>query len=219
MERFRIPGLILGVFCLAAATPGLAAPFFDFYGYSFSDGDPMAAATTTTVATRFNVIQPEPALPFDFGQHEVTAMIEDLFALSIEDHLPIRTIAYDHGEIRIYQDSAKNSAWTQNPPNGDVPHSFEDGELILIGLFTDCMMIFNLTGGNGTLQGHVTFTGGTRLAELPHAAGWLFFGGVTRNPSGGLPSGYSLAWDPQLLAQAPVPAQRTTWGTVRGLYR
>jgi hypothetical protein len=219
MKTFRRSGLILGILCFAATASGRAGPFFDFYGYSFSDGDPTAVGTTTTVATRFNSIQPEPALSFDFAQYEVTALIEDLLAVSVEDHAPVRTIRYDHGEIRVYQDIEKNSLWEANPPNSEVPHSFEDGDLILIGHFTECMMIFNLTGGNGTVQGHVTFTGGSRLAELPQAEGWLFFGGTTMSPQGGLPLGYSLAWDPQLLAQAPVPARRSTWGAVRAMYR
>jgi hypothetical protein len=219
MKGFRRVGLILGILCLAAVSTGLAAPFFEFYGYSFADGDPMSVGTTTTVAVRFNDIQPEPALPFDFTEYEVTALIEELTVASIEDHAPIRTIQYDRGEVRIYQDAQKNSLWSAGPPNSEVPHSFEDGELILIGHFTDCMMIFNLTGGTGTIQGHVTFTAGSRLAELPHTGGWLFFGGTTRSPLGGLPAGYSLAWDPQLLAQAPVPTRRSTWGSVRAMYR
>lgn len=211
--------VLLGILCPALVAPATGAPFFDFYGYSYSDGDPIAAGTTTVVATRFNTIQPEPALPFDFAQYEVTAVIEELYAVSIEEHPPVRTVRYDHGEIRIYQDVAKNSAWGMNPPNSEAPHSFEDGELILVGYFTDCMLVFNTTGGFGTVQGHVTFTGGSRLAALPHAEGWLFFGGTTSSPLGGLPGGYGLAWDPQLIAQAPVPARKTSWGAVRAMYR
>ncbi len=198
---------------------GTGAPFFDFYGYSFSDGDPLLVGSSTTIPDRFNTIQPEPALPFDFGQYEVTALIEDLLVLSIEDHPPVRTLHYDDGEIRVYQDTGKDSQWTSGPPNGEVPGSFENGELILTGHFSDCVMIFHTSAGYGTVQGHVTFTGGTRLHELPHESGWLFFGGTTNRPQGGLPAGYSLAWDPQLLAETPVATRRTTWGSIKATYR
>jgi hypothetical protein len=219
MIRLRYMGALLGFFLAAGPVVATGAPFFDFYGYSFSDGDPFLVGSTTTVPVRFNTLQPEPALLLDFGQYEVTALIADLLVLSVEDHPPVRTLHYGGGEIRVFQDAGKDAQWTSGPPNGDVPRTFENGELVLTGYFTDCVMIFNASAGNGAVQGHVTFTGGTRLHELPHEAGWLFFGGTTNRPQGGLPAGYSLAWDPQLLAQVPVATRRSTWGAIKATYR
>jgi hypothetical protein len=219
MQNKRWPGLLLAVLWFSAPSVGSAAPFFDFYGYSFADGDPLAVGATSTIPMRLNPVQPEPALSFDFSQYEVTVVVRGLEVVSVEDHGSVRTLHYDHGVIDVYQDLRKDSQWSASPPNGQVPGLFENGELILAGYFTDCVMVYNRTGKFGTVQGHVTFNGGRRLGELPQLAGWLFFGGATGSPQGGLPAGYSLAWDPQLLSQPPVPARRSTWGTIRAIYR
>ncbi len=59
----------------------------------------------------------------------------------------------------------------------------------------------------------------SRLDELNEPTGWLYYGGVTTNPLAGIPTGYEMAWDPQLMGPETVATQATTWGKVRGLFR
>lgn len=212
--------LLLGPLFLAALPgAGSAVPFFDFYGYSYSDEDPLVVGSTTTVPVRFNTFQPEPVLPFDFASYEVTALIDGLQVVSIEPHGTIRTLRFDGGEIRVFQDGAMDSQWSAGPPNDAVPSTFHDGEMILIGYFSDCLLIYDTVMRTGTVQGHVDFTGGSRWGELAQPGGWLFYGGITANPQGDLPEGYAFAWDPQLLSPSPVATRRATWGAIKGLYR
>jgi hypothetical protein len=212
-------GLTLVTLLVSIPLTACAAPFLDFYGYSFCDRDFLGVGSTTTIPVCFNSIQPEPALTFDFGQYEVTGVIDGLEVVSAETHGPVRVLHYEGGELHAYQDPGRNAEWAVDPPNDAVPAFFEEGELILLGFFTDCRLVYDTVRRVGTVQGHLDFTAGSRLAELPQQTGWLFFGGVTADPQGGLPAGYALAWDPQLLAQAPVATQRATWGGIKAIYR
>jgi hypothetical protein len=210
---------ILTLPLLLVAQQGWTVPFLDFYGYSYSGDDPLAVGNTETVAMRLNTIQPDPVMSFDFSSYEVTILIEGLRLGAVEPHGTARTLRYDGGEIRIYQDPSKDSGWPADPPNGSVPAAFRNGELVLVGYFSDCVMLYDTVLGTGVLQGHVDFTGGSRWGELGQSSGWLFSGGTTTDPQGQLPGGYSFAWDPQLIGQAPVATRRSTWGGIKGVYR
>ncbi len=204
------------------ASSGIAAatPFFDFWGYSYLEGPQWQVGTLTFVPARFDPVQPDPVIPLDLENYEYTVFVQDLMAVDIQTTLPLIQVEFDGGEIQIFEDSAKNSEWTPNPPNGTVPGRFIDGTLILSGHFTDCRMIYMTTTMSGTVQGHVDWTGGSRLGELPVTVNWLFFGGVTDNPlQEDIPEGYSMAWDPQLLPPEPTATEASTWGKIRGLFR
>lgn len=196
-----------------------ATPFFDFWGYSYLEGPPFSVGTTTFVPMRFDPVQPELVIPLDLENNEYTVFIQDLLIVEVVAAGPVRTITYAGGDIQIFEDGAKNSGWTVNPPNGTVPGRFVDGELILAGHFTECAMVYLTTTMTGTVQGHVNWTSGSRLGELPAVDGWLFFGGTTDNPMHDTPDGYDMGWDPQLLPPEATASERTTWGKVRGLFR
>ncbi len=199
--------------------PSSATPFFDFYGYSYIDGQPLAVGTVATIPMLFNATQPDPVFPLDPEANEYTVLVEDLEIADIQVEGPIIVVTYAGGTIRIFEDPAKNAAWAPSPPNGLVPASFEDGSLILSGYFTECTMVWNTLSGVGTVQGHVDFAGGSHLGELLEPHQWLFFGGTTNSPYANLPAGYDMAWDPQLLSPEPVSTKETSWGAVKGLFR
>jgi hypothetical protein len=202
------------------ATAAEATPFFDFYGYSFLDGPAFSVGTRVNVATRFDLTQPEPVFPLDLGGNEYTVFLEDLEISAVEVAGPILIVTYDDGALEVFEDPAMNATWLASPPNAVVPANFVDGALILSGAFTSCVLIFDTASGVGTIEGRVTFTGGARLGELTVTEDWYFFGGVTTQQQAGIPEGYDMAWDPQLLQPSPpVATQPTTWGSIKNLYQ
>jgi hypothetical protein len=211
--------LVLGLLALTG-NGAAATPFFDFYGYSFLEGPPFSIGTQVTVAARFDPTQPEAVLPLDLEANEVTVLLEDLVITSVDVAGPILIVNYEDGGLELFEDPAKNSVWQVDPPNALVPARFTDGTLILKGVFTSCSLIFDTLSGVGTVEGSVTWTAGTRLGELVEVEDWYFFGGVTTQQIAGIPQGYDMAWDPQLIQPSvPVATQSTTWGSIKSLYR
>jgi hypothetical protein len=216
-----LAGTILLVW-LMLGVPGGAAlgnPFFDFYGFDYLEGPPYGVGSIVRVPMLFDPIQPDPALPLDLAGNEYTVMVTDLQIVDAQSSGGVVVLTYAGGLVQLFEDPSKNAAWSDDPPNAQVPGSFTDGTLILGGTFTDCVMIYDLTTSTGVVQGHVDFITGTRLGELVVPSGWLFYGGVSTQPIFGIPSGYIMAWDPQLLSPESVPARSATWGRVRGLFR
>jgi hypothetical protein len=211
--------LLTAVMLAVSVVAAWGAPFFDFYGFDYIEGPAYSVGTVVRVPMVFDPTQPDPALPLDLDGNEYTVMVDDLQIVDVQSSGGVVVMTYRGGLIQIFEDPAKNAAWTEDPPNAQVPASFTDGTLILGGSFTDCVMVFDLTMQTGVVQGHVDFTTGTRLGELATPSGWLFYGGVSTQPAFAIPAGFEMAWDPQLMSPETVPAQQTTWGRVRGLFR
>jgi hypothetical protein len=212
----------IAIVCLLMVAGGgvaSATPFFDFFGFDYLDGPPYSVGTTVTVPMAFDRTQPDLPIPMDLEQYEATVLVSALQITDVQASGGVVSLTFAGGLIQIFEDPAKNAQWSDNPPNAQVPASFTDGTLILGGTFTDCVMIFDLTMGTGTVQGHVDFTTGSRLNEIDVPAGWLFYGGVSTNPIFGIPAGYEMAWDPQLMSPEATATRQTTWGKVRGLFR
>jgi len=208
-----------GALLAGSAPAGRAGAFFDFYGYSYLDGAPFQVGTSTTIPMRFDPTQPDPVFPLDLEGNKYTVLVEGLEIVDVQAAGPIRVVTYANGSIQIFEDPSKNSEWTPTPPNLEVPGSFVDGALILSGVFTDCVLIFNTQAMTGTVQGHVDLSGGERFGEIAQPDGWLFFGGTTTDPHGNIPSGYDMAWDPQLTAPEAVATRSISWGAIKSLYR
>lgn len=138
------------------------------------------------------------------------------------------------GTIGIYEHSPKNSDRppVASPPNATVPGEFNDGTLILSGSI-DNLLLTRRDGAAsspdsvGEARGQVTFTGGTRLAELTggcngNAVGWFFNVALSADwTTSFIPAGYNLYWAGELLKNTcpPTSTEPTTWGTIKGLYR
>ena len=194
--------------------------FFDFSGYSYLSGPPARVGTVTTVAAKFNTIQPNPVWPLELLDKEYTVMIRDLTIASVEASGSFQVITYSGGTIEVHADPAKNASWAPNPPNGSVPSTFLDGGADLIGVFTEMTLYFSTNNGTGTVSGLVNWEGGSRRAGMANPFGWTVFGGVSNHDGLGIPMGYDLAWDPQLYGpEVPSPVEVRSWGAVKSAFR
>lgn len=134
------------------------------------------------------------------------------------------TTTYVGGTIAIYEDASPDALFAPNPPNGAVPSSFNDGTLILSGIFTSFVtQTNNFTAfQTGNAEGAITWTGGTLLGLLNGPGGQpcpaLLTGGMTWRPSVMIP-GYLFRHDGKIDDNCPTPANGSTWGKLKSLYR
>jgi hypothetical protein len=150
-----------------------------------------------------------PAVGWDFQTDEFTWIIKDLVSEGQTSPDGGRTliISYTGGSIGLYNDPAMNHDWGINPPNATSPSSFEDGDQILIGAFSQFVMMYDTFYNIGSYQGVVYFTGGSSLAELPDSNGLVFAGTISPNWDPNIPEGYSLESIGQIVAPYLVSAQ------------
>ena len=139
----------------------------------------------------------------------------------------IYTTFYSGGTIAIYADASPDAVFDPLPPNANVPSKFVDGGApILTGVFTSLLVTTNnFTAFQvGSIEGAIQWTGGSLIGLLGPAGGepcpGLFTGGATWNtsPGVGIP-GYLFRHDGKIDLQCPVPAKKSTWGRLKGLYR
>lgn len=134
------------------------------------------------------------------------------------------TTNYTGGVIEIYEGSPRNSVYTPNPPNADVPSTFTDGTLILSGVFTSFYTQTNnfTTFQTGNMEGTITWNGGTLLSRVNDGNGQpcpgLFTGGMTWRTDVLIP-GYIFRHDGKIDLNCPVPAESSTWGRIKSSYR
>ena len=191
--------LLSGAHVMAADPPN-----FDFNGYAkvaTAVGQPLVVHTVLTN----NGVVPTP-IPLDFVNFEYTLVIQGTLTsvAGISQHHAGATIA-------IYSD-ARVGGTAADYPN---PATFTDGTLILSGAFGDLIRTtFMPTLGN--FSGDVTFSGGTRLAELSPLDGWPCGGGWSRSVAG-IPAGYQEMWDGKI-DLSTVAVEPRSWGGVKQLF-
>ena len=138
----------------------------------------------------------------------------------------IYTTFYTGGTIAIYADPTPDAAFDPDPPNPNVPSTFQDEGLpLLTGNFTSMLVTTNnFTAFQvGNIEGNIEWTGGTLIGLLGpegQPCPGLFTGGATWNtsPGVGIP-GYLFRHDGKIDLQCPTPTQKSTWGRLKGLYR
>jgi hypothetical protein len=179
-------------------------PNFDFNGYAqvaTAVGQPLNVYSVLTN----NGVVPTPIF-LDFANFQHTLVIQGTLtsAAGLVQH-------HAGASIAIYSD-AKVGGTAADYSN---LATFTDGALVLSGTYDD--LIRNaFTPSLGSFAGNVTFTGGTRLAELSPPDGWPCGGGWSRTLSG-IPAGFQENWDGKIdLAQVAVLPQ--TWGRVKQLF-
>lgn len=134
------------------------------------------------------------------------------------------TTNYTGGKIAIYKDDTPDATYAPFPPNGSVPSTFIDGELILSGEFTSFVtQTNNFTAfSTGNLEGDINWTGGSLLERTYNPAGepcpGLLTGGITWNPDV-LIDGYLFRHDGKIDLNCPVQALDSTWGRIKEQYR
>lgn len=150
--------------------------------------------------------------------------------------VPVGTVTvyetqYDQGIFFIYEGSPENAPLAAtpmpaNPPNATVPGTFVDGTNILSGQlnnFTTTVVLGGSGGPSGSFRGDYRFTGGTQFPLVVGQTDGLF-GGVWCAPviaDGStcfVQPGYSAHVDGKFDVSA-TPAQNSTWGAIKAMYR
>ena len=139
--------------------------------------------------------------------------------------LEVYTTNYTGGTLTLYGDVARNSVFSPNPENADVPSTFVDGGApLLIGNFVNLRVTTNnFTAFDvGSIEGVINWTGGSLLPLLGASESCpdLFTGGATwsTEPNIGIP-GYLFRHDGKLDLQCPTSSQKSSWGKIKSLYR
>ena len=205
---------------LAPQRASAEMPYLDFSGFSYLSGPPSQVGTVTTVAAKFNPIQPNPLWPLDLAGSEYTVVVQGLTIASVSSYGTFQVILYSGGTIEVHADPAQNGTWAPSPPNGLVPATFLDGGGELIGIVTEMTLFYDTAVGTGTVSGLVDWHGGSRCAGLASPLGWTVFGGVSSQAGLAIPAGWHLAWDPQLYGpETPNPVVKRSWGAVKHSFR
>jgi hypothetical protein len=134
------------------------------------------------------------------------------------------TTAYSGGTIEIYEGSPRDAVFDPNPPNANVPSTFQNGTLILSGSFTSFFTETNnfTTFQTGNAEGQIQWTGGTLLSRTEAVGGvpcpGLFTGGMTWRADQMI-AGYLFRHDGKIDLNCPTGTRPGTWGAIKSLYR
>lgn len=212
---------------LAASAAFAAGPPIDWdpaYGY-------MSGATPTNLPLggEFRMVGIVSAfdVPFQFlnaqdPTREYTFVLTGLISQGTVAIGPPATTFYEThftgGSFQLYEDLTPESSFTPFPPNDP---DFTDGTLLLSGNFTSFVVQSNnfTAFQTGNIEGALNWTGGS-LLPIASASGCtgLFTGGMTWR-STVVPAGYLYRHDGKMDLQCPTPAQGSTWGRIKSLYR
>lgn len=200
-------GLVLALVLSAGATQAQISPSFDFLGHVASvptqNGDPIELLAIINN----NGVTPTP-IPMDFTSAQHTVVLRGTL-----DSTSGFTQLYGGTTVEIYTDAGPST-----PADYDDPSTFEDGELILSGVFNGSLNRDRYTASLGSFLGNVSWTGGARRDELGlNTAHWSFGGGLS-STSSTIPPGFVEAWD-GLIGQLVVSVESQTWSQVKALYR
>jgi hypothetical protein len=194
-QRISFVAVLLVVALLAIPFAAQAGDIImNHFGFLYeTDGFPSSSVgdTLTGVGVLTNV---NPFVGWNFATDEFTWIIKDLISEGQTSPDGGRTliISYMGGSIGLYDDPSMNHDWGINPPNATSPASFEDGEQILIGAFSQFVMMYDTFYKIGSYQGVVSFTGGSSLDDLPEPNGLVFAGTIGPELDPNIPEGYNL---------------------------
>ncbi len=229
----RILALAIASLVLATmATSALGQSELLFFGYSkYVAGDPDAIGSTMDVYGILTTVGGVPTpIPVDLMNYEYTVHIGGMTVAASSNTPPtVLNISYNGGEVHIYKDSLVGGTLADYAN----PATFTDGELILHATVDDgwTALLFDFDTDfifTGSGSGSCDFIGGTQLGDLVSAEyyleDWGFLGTPVSDPNPGqgfvVPAGYDRIFDVKLTPpNDPTPAEPTTWGTIKDLYR
>ena len=145
-------------------------------------------------------------------------------------HTPVgpttfHTTNYAGGTWEIHEGSPPNAPVAGSMPalpSAQVPANFTDGPVVLSGTFANfsTTVTTNGTNINGSFRADYIATGGTYFPQV--GGGTALFQGnwcVTLAPAGCTPATYSAHPDGKWDTPPTTPTLRSTWGTLKTLYR
>lgn len=202
-QRFSFVALLLVVALLSMPYTARAGDIImNHFGFLYETGGfPTSSAgdALTGVGVLTNV---NPSVGWNFTTDEFTWIIKNLISIGQTSPDGGRTliINYMGGSIGLYDDPSRNQDWGINPPNATTPSSFEDGDQILIGAFSQFVMMYDTVYKIGSYQGVVSFTGGSSLDDLPEPNGLVFAGTIGPEWDPNIPEGYDVESVGQIIA-------------------
>jgi len=218
----------------AIATPAFGLSEFLFYGYSkYWDGDP--PDEVGSLMEVYGILEEVEDIPcpidLDFDNYQYTVYISTMMVVYYNGNVPayLKSMIYDNGEIHIFADPIVGGTAADY---GDLP-TFMDGEMILHATVDDgwAANLYDLDmDGDFTMgdnAGTCDFDGGTQLDALIAAEyyldDWGFFGSPYVDPEPPfttVPPGFHRIFNTKLTPpNDPSPAEPSTWGRVKDLYR
>lgn len=193
---------------LALAAPSAWAvdpPNFDFLGFADLPTSIGGTLVMRSVLTNNGVV-PTP-IPLDFTNNQYTLVVTGTWASGSLSS----SATFTPASIEIWEDPIAGGT----AANYAVPGTFTDGTLILSGSFTPALTRLRFTSTVGNFSGTVTFSGGSRLGDLPSPVGWPFVGGWSRAVT--IEPGYDEQWDGKIDLTS-VAVDKSSWGAVKDLF-
>jgi len=230
IRNLMISALMLGAL---AAAPAFAGPAIDWdpafvYGPGASTTVAIPGAELRGVGIVSSFGPPLAFLDANDPTTEYTFIFRGLIAqptvITGPPAFTFYTTNYTGGIIELYAGSPRNSSFAPNPENAIVPSTFQDGTLLLSGVFTSFYTQTNnfTQFKTGNMEGNITWNGGSLLPLLNGGNGepcpGLFTGGISWNPAV-LIEGYVFRHDGKIDLNCPVSASPSTWGKLKAQYR
>jgi hypothetical protein len=178
---------------------------FDFYGCMQSIPTSNGGAFKMVGFLTNNGVVPTP-IPFNWVGEEHTVVIEATF-----DNKAGFTESYTGATVKIFTDVGPATAGTYANQA-----TFSDFTLVLSGVINNFVRI-DFPGNSSSYAGQVSWTGGTRLAELGANTTGYGIGGSGNTGSGNIPSGYEDCWDGKI-DQPIVAVEKATWGNMKLIF-
>jgi hypothetical protein len=202
---------------VAVSSPASAqTALVDYVGYGWETGglvpsDPGDELTVLTVTSSI-----DPVFGAD-PTSEVTIVITGLVSTGGFESGGVTTIAYTGGTLSMYEDPSNDFDWGINPPNGTAPTSFQNGDLLFEGAFTN-FTLFLTADGTGAYEGDLDATGGSALATVCSNCAYSFAGVFTSETGAQVLEGYDVQVDGTLEVDSTIDGDASSFGAIKGLY-
>ena len=233
----KIRNLMMGALLLGAvaSAPAYAGPVIDWdpafvYGPGASTTFAVPGAELKAVGIVSLFDGPLGGLDANDPTTEYTFILKGLTAQPTTTTGPpaftFYTTNYNGGIIELYEGTPRNSSFAPNPENAIVPSTFQDGTLLLSGVFTSFYTQTNnfTASKSGNMEGNILWTGGSLLPLFNGGNGQpcpgLFTGGITWSTEPGVGiEGYVFRHDGKIDLNCPTASSPSTWGKMKAQYR
>jgi hypothetical protein len=197
---------------LLASVASADVLLFDFSGYDYWDGSDCYNAIG--YVTEVN----PTLLNFNYADNEYTFSLQDACPATVDTIGTWVVYTFTGGTLDIYCDPLLGGTaadYGSNPPNLVAPSTFEDGECVLGGDFTQLQFFLDTASGMGSLDGQLTFVRGTQLENIHPSQrdGWSL--AANRQGTPGAPEGYFSQTDGQVFVPEAIPVKFTSWGLLK----
>lgn len=216
----KVTILALSLFVAFAGTALAAEQILYLSGHAWEDDGVGGTFPPSNVGDVLNIVgilnDIEAPLVWDTANYSYTMYLRDLVSLGEVVLNNVHYASYSGGLFTIYVDFLPSDhQYTPNPPNADVPFTFQNGiSTYLDGFFNSFSMSLSDISGGGFFSGDLTFTGGDVFPLLTATTGWTFGGTL----AGVSPAGYDVQLNGDVHLQV-VSVENESWGAIKTLYR